>query len=330
MCVLLGIETNTIGIPKATQEQTVVQLVHEIDLDEKIKEFSAGLSGGQKRKLSVGIALIGSPRILCLDEVSTINTSDPYRNDYPTSLLLQQPSSGMDPQARRKLWSLLQSKRAGRITLLTTHYMQEADILADRKAILSKGRVQCVGSSLFLKSKFGVGYHLKISKRPNFDEMKMTQLIQQFVPTAQVEEASSTITDVSYALPTSQAKQFPPLFETLSNKRNDLQIGAFGINVTTLEEVFLQLAKREEAEEAEKNQANAELATIESRVSGRNPHFSLLRNTGPVDESRLPLMATDTRVALPTPSFFHRVFGLMSIRWKQARRNWRALWFQVR
>lgn len=59
---------------------------------------------------------------------------------------MDEPSSGMDPYSRRKLWELLQRKRGGRVTLLTTHYMQEADILADRKAILSDGRVQCVGS----------------------------------------------------------------------------------------------------------------------------------------------------------------------------------------
>lgn len=75
----------------------------------------------------------------------------------------------MDPFSRRKLWALLQAKRRGRLTILTTHYMQEADVLADRKAVLSHGSVQCCGSSLFLKNRFGVGYHLSVDTTQGFD-----------------------------------------------------------------------------------------------------------------------------------------------------------------
>ena len=58
------------------------------------------------------------------------------------------------------MWSFLQSRRHGKVILLTTHFMDEADILADRKAVISKGKLRCCGSSLFLKNKFGIGYHL--------------------------------------------------------------------------------------------------------------------------------------------------------------------------
>lgn len=67
----------------------------------------------------------------------------------------------MDPRSRRHLWALLKNKKAGRIILLTTHFMDEADILADRKAIVSGGKLKCCGSSLYLKTKFGIGYNLK-------------------------------------------------------------------------------------------------------------------------------------------------------------------------
>jgi ATP-binding cassette subfamily A (ABC1) protein 5 len=66
-----------------------------------------------------------------------------------------------DPQSRRSIWNVLQSMKKDRIILLATHFMDEADILADRKAIISKGKLKCVGSSLFLKNRFGIGYHLK-------------------------------------------------------------------------------------------------------------------------------------------------------------------------
>lgn len=91
------------------------------------------LSGGMKRKLSVGIALCGGSRVVFLDE----------------------PTSGMDPGARRLVWDLLQKERIGRTILLTTHFMEEADLLGDRIAIMANGVVQCCGSSLFLKRKYG-------------------------------------------------------------------------------------------------------------------------------------------------------------------------------
>lgn len=116
----------------------VKKTLKDIDLVEKADTFAKYLSGGQKRKLSVGIAIIGDPKIIILDE----------------------PTAGVDPYSRRQMWSFLQSRRHGKVILLTTHFMDEADILADRKAVISKGKLRCCGSSLFLKNKFGIGYHL--------------------------------------------------------------------------------------------------------------------------------------------------------------------------
>ena len=116
--------------------------------------MASKLSGGQKRKLSVGIALIGDPKLIFLDE----------------------PTAGVDPYSRRHMWSILKQRKEGKVKnlqkynpsiidlskviLLTTHFMDEADILADRKAIMTKGTIRCFGSSLFLKNRFGIGYHL--------------------------------------------------------------------------------------------------------------------------------------------------------------------------
>ena len=84
-----------------------------------------------KRKLSVGIALIGDPQIVVLDE----------------------PTAGMDPSARRSTWDLLIKYKTDKTMLLTTHYMEEADLLGDRIAIVVKGRIRCAGSSYFLKER---------------------------------------------------------------------------------------------------------------------------------------------------------------------------------
>ena len=81
--------------------------------------MSKTFSGGQKRKLSVSIAMIGNSKIVLLDE----------------------PSSGMDTTARRRMWEMLKKNKEGKIIILTTHYMDEADILGDRIAIMAEGEV---------------------------------------------------------------------------------------------------------------------------------------------------------------------------------------------
>lgn len=69
--------------------------------------------------------------------------------------MLDEPTSGMDPSARRATWDLLQGEKRGRTILLTTHFMDEADLLGDRIVIMAGGELQCCGSPLFLKNKYG-------------------------------------------------------------------------------------------------------------------------------------------------------------------------------
>jgi ATP-binding cassette, subfamily A (ABC1), member 3 len=102
------------------------------------------LSGGNRRKLSVALALVADSKIVLLDE----------------------PTSGMDLNARRRLWDMLKDYRQDRIIILTTHNMDEADLLGDRIGIMSQGRLVCLGSSSFLKNRYGCGYNLSIKKMP--------------------------------------------------------------------------------------------------------------------------------------------------------------------
>jgi ATP-binding cassette subfamily A (ABC1) protein 3 len=117
-------------------------LLEDVGLEEKRNFQTAKLSGGNQRKLSVAMALCGGSKLIILDE----------------------PTSTLDLSARRLLWNMLKEYRKDRIILLTTHYMDEADILGDRIGIMVKGKVTCLGSSLFLKKKFGCGYNLTMLK----------------------------------------------------------------------------------------------------------------------------------------------------------------------
>jgi ATP-binding cassette subfamily A (ABC1) protein 3 len=81
--------------------------------------------------------------------------------------MFDEPTSGLDPAARRALWDLLQAEKHGRTTLLTTHFMDEADLLGDRIAIMAGGELQCCGSSFFLKKKYGKFVFLFKDKNQN-------------------------------------------------------------------------------------------------------------------------------------------------------------------
>jgi ATP-binding cassette subfamily A (ABC1) protein 3 len=85
----------------------------------------------------------------------------------------------MDLQARRQLWTTLRLYKKDRIILLTTHYMDEADILGDRIGIMAEGKLICVGSSMFLKNRFGVGYNLTFVKKENSDSAEILRFFYE-------------------------------------------------------------------------------------------------------------------------------------------------------
>ncbi len=124
--------------PNDQIDREVADMIRDVDLWDKKDDLSKNLSGGQKRRLSIAMAFIGGSKLVYLDE----------------------PSSGMDTSARRSLWEMLKKYKTGRIIVLTTHFMDEADYLGDRIAIMGSGKLICCGSSVFLKNKFGVGYNL--------------------------------------------------------------------------------------------------------------------------------------------------------------------------
>jgi len=111
-------------------------IIKEVTLEDSKNMIFENLSGGQKQKVGLALALVNSPELLFLDE----------------------PTTGLDPQARRTMWSVIRSlKREGRSILLTTHYLEEAQILADKVAIMNKGRIIAAGSPAELIDKYGSG-----------------------------------------------------------------------------------------------------------------------------------------------------------------------------
>lgn len=122
--------------------------------------------------------------------------------------------------------------------------MDEADILADRKAILVKGKLKCVGSSLFLKNKFGIGYHLNCISKVDFEQepTHLNEIVKRHVANSKLERYHGQ--EVSYTLPMNSISKFQPLFEELEKTKKSIGLEYISISMTTLEEVFLKLGSQ--------------------------------------------------------------------------------------
>ncbi|XP_067571497.1 cholesterol transporter ABCA5 isoform X1 [Pseudorca crassidens] len=222
----LSILASIKGVPANNIIQEVQKVLLDLDM-QAIKDNQARkLSGGQKRKLSVGIAVLGDPKVLLLDE----------------------PTAGMDPCSRHIVWNLLKYRKANRVTVFSTHFMDEADILADRKAVMSQGMLKCVGSSIFLKSKWGIGYRLSMYIDRCCATDPLSSLVKQHIPAATLLQQSDQ--QLVYSLPFKDMDKFSGLFAALDT-HSDLGVISYGVSMTTLEDVFLKLEVEAEIDQAD-------------------------------------------------------------------------------
>ena len=125
--------------------RTLDEVLGIVELESKRTAWVGKLSGGQKQRLAIGCALVGRPEVLFLDE----------------------PTTGLDPQSRRQLWTLLESfRQEGGTILLTTHYMDEAQMLCDRVAVVDHGRVIALGTPRELIASLGAEHVVEFAVRP--------------------------------------------------------------------------------------------------------------------------------------------------------------------
>ncbi|XP_044900367.1 ATP-binding cassette sub-family A member 10 isoform X2 [Felis catus] len=204
------------GIQSKEVEQEVKRVIMELDIQNTQDVIAKKLTGGQKRKLTLGIALLGDPQVLLLDE----------------------PTTGLDPFSKHQVWNLLKERKTNRVILFSTQIMDEADILADRKVFLSNGKLKCAGSSLFLKQKWGIGYHLSLRRNEMCNLERITSLIKRHVPDAKLRAESEE--KLVYLLPLERTNKFPDLYRDLEKCSNQ-GIMNYDVSMTTLNEVFLNL-----------------------------------------------------------------------------------------
>ena len=194
---------------------TVGRVITMVQLDEKRKSRVGGLSGGQKQRLAMACALIGDPELLFLDE----------------------PTTGLDPQARRNLWDLVSQLRvAGRTIILTTHYMDEAERLCDRVAVMDYGRIIALGAPSELIASIGgeqiVEFAIGASAPLNAAMLTGIQGVQSHRVHAGLHQLF--VSELHMAV--------PRIFESLAAQGLDLT--EFRTHSATLEDVFVSLTGR--------------------------------------------------------------------------------------
>ncbi|NXE00425.1 ABCA8 protein, partial [Chaetorhynchus papuensis] len=197
----LGVYAAVKGLRKEDTAAAVDRIVNALQLQDYLNKKVRKLPAGITRKLCVALAMLGNPAVLLLDE----------------------PSTGMDPNGQRRVWETirgaLKTKESGAI--LTTHYMEEAEAVCDRVAILVAGQLRCIGSIQYLKNKFGKGYLLEIKvKDAESSDALHTEILKIFPGAARQERFPSLLVykvPMTDALPLSQS--FSKLEEGKSKTR---------------------------------------------------------------------------------------------------------------
>ena len=249
---------------KNKDKEKIYLMVEKILIDVRLVKFRKylvrELSGGMRRRLSLGVALIGEPQIVFLDE----------------------PTTGLDPKNKREIWDILSHCKENRCMILTTHLMDEAETLCDRIGIILKGKIRCLGSQYKLKANYGKGFKLCINLKPFtvesynsntindsikddkeekigffFDKDKIKE--QHRINELRINKISSFLNEIfsrnckltekhrSAAIYEIGTDVFNPelLFKKLEERKEELEITNWAISQVDLEDIFIKLTEND-------------------------------------------------------------------------------------
>ncbi|KZT73392.1 hypothetical protein DAEQUDRAFT_684394 [Daedalea quercina L-15889] len=207
-------------------DEDIEQLLRDCDLGKKIHYNANALSGGQKRKLQLAIGLVGGSKILLVDECT----------------------SGVDPLSRRALWRTLTSVRHERAIVFTTHFLDEADLLADTIAVLAApGKLVAQGTPVALKSRYGQGYTVQATfsepvgaqEKPSANPSELLDRIRPLVPDAYVTVARAG--EAAYHLNAKDPSTVHEVLEVMEEEREADRLSSYSVLSTSIEDIFLGL-----------------------------------------------------------------------------------------
>ncbi|GAB5362141.1 hypothetical protein AAMO2058_000772800 [Amorphochlora amoebiformis] len=202
-----------------------------IGLSEYADRPSGGYSGGNKRKLSVGIALMGNPPMVFLDE----------------------PSTGMDPASRRAMWNLIEKTMQKRAVILTTHSMEECVALCQRIGIMVSGSLMCIGSEQHLRFRYGNAYQVDVTMEDMQEEKQngesMQAIKEWFIKTF---KGSIVLEDQSlsakFRIPKADNLTLGAAFAKIESALISLRITEYSLSEMTLEQIFIHFARQQKEE----------------------------------------------------------------------------------
>jgi ATP-binding cassette subfamily A (ABC1) protein 3 len=209
------------GLSRFNAEIEAKNILKKVNLHSKADEVAKRLSGGMLRKLCLANAIIGDTKLLILDEIS----------------------SGLDPESRRDIWNILLKLKKDHTIFISTHFMEEADVLSDKIAIMENGELIAYGTSMFLKHHYGSGYTIKMLKNMGenkFDRTSVHNTIKRHIPSA--EQKCSVEPLYCMTLPYKDKHKYGEMLHELEVNKALYGIESLSITNTTLEEVFLNSA----------------------------------------------------------------------------------------
>ncbi|XP_074285015.1 ABC transporter A family member 7-like [Silene latifolia] len=180
-------------------------------------KFAGKYSGGMKRRLSVAISLIGDPKVVYMDE----------------------PSTGLDPASRNNLWNVVKQAKQDRAIILTTHSMEEAEVLCDRIGIFVDGGLQCIGNPKELKGRYGGSYVFTMTTSAEHDA-EVEKMVQNLSRNSQkIYHISGT---QKFEIPKHEIR-ISNVFKAVEDAKKRFTVQAWGLADTTLEDVFIKVAR---------------------------------------------------------------------------------------
>nr|QUF59424.1 ATP-binding cassette transporter Abca1-like2 [Brachionus angularis] len=207
------------GIPEQFVKDVSIWALNRFGLNAFANRIAQDYSGGNKRKLSTAIAILGNPTVICLDE----------------------PTSGMDVKVRRVLWKdILSLIKENRIVILTSHSMAECESLCTRLAIMVDGQFRCLGSPQHLKSKYGNGYRLILRKNQDSDYETLIKFIEENFYKPVLKESHKD--SIEFKLPFEENK-LSKIFRILEENRDILNLKDYSICQTTLDQIFVNISE---------------------------------------------------------------------------------------
>lgn len=221
------------GLHQRDIPNIIKRVVSALELKDHLYKQAKNLSAGLKRKLCFALSMLGNPQIVLLDE----------------------PSTGMDPKSKQRMWRAIRAafKNKQRGALLTTHYMEEAEAVCDRVAIMVSGQLRCIGSIQHLKGKFGRGYSLEINLKEELTGLQQVALLHKEIlkifPHAARQDSFATL--MVYKIPMEDVKSLAKSFAQLENAKQNFNFEEYNFSQSTLEQVFMEFAKEQENEEDE-------------------------------------------------------------------------------